>query len=444
MKANTIVKKATLAALAFLFWNTTTAQNMYQYASIGCTSTYTETIIRGVTANTFIHCQHVNTSSEFILVNVSSLYSPSGTKFALPTNLIVNDFVVEDDDVYFCGYDNSLSQGIVGRFPLSNFSNITGTVTYATVPATDTNYFNSIKTYTDPNSNRKKAAAIGFVPGSNGVPNKSSVCIFDFSSTTVTCNYYGFAQGNDYYYPFQDLDVTSNFIAIIGAINSNSAFLCKIPKSNTSQMTYYPISNNVGYNSSCHIEALSNDRIAFCSLGMVSSPTTSYVTSVYTYDLSSSIPACLNVQDIPLYNPGDADDLLYIRDNGDLLLLQTTPVAPSGNAYPVIYTLNPLSSNYNSTLIYSTDHKLTTLGRLTNLHYLIGGIDPYKNHCFIVRFNNGTVPYYCLKNGTVFVTHNSSKASTPNTFNLSKKNYSLTTVPVSIYGENMTWKCSDE
>ena len=435
MKANTIVKKAALAALAFLFWNTTTAQNTVQYKTLSYSSP-SNTIIRAVSSTSFVSCQIVNNKSEFMLVDISSPMAPTGASFSFLSNVFVNDFVVINDNVYFCGeYQNpSATSGVIGYFPTSLLTNLSGNVCYYSFLSTEASSFTSIAAFLDPSSQTVKAAVTGYCQTPANLYN-NILAVIKFGNNSFEYQYISTQPGP--YRQFQDITITDNYFVASGVLENGKGCISVISKNNIGLATYNILVASDCFLSPTRITALDHDRFAFSTAAINGGN----VTRVFTCDISSSTVQYQNIQDIVQTAPSSVDEMLYIPNDDELLLLQTTTVGTPSYTAPTIYALNPMGSFYNVNTLSSPLHKYHSLDLLSGSKYIVGGSNSDNAHSFIFRNNQAVPAPQCLISGNEPViagsldyTSQATKLLVSNLYNLSILQ-PQTLSPVNIYIE---------
>ena len=430
MNYSVFLKKSAFIALALLFWNTTNAQNTIQYITPSCSTSHIGTVTRTASNTEIINCQNMGTSSEFLLVDINNISLPSGNKFTLPTNMIVHDFAVANEYVFFCGeYEGN---GLIGRFHVSLFYQPTGSIEYSTVPGVDVSTFTAIKTFLDPNSQMISAAIVG-----NNSSNNSRICIINFTSNTWGCTYYDFTGGSQYV--FYDITITDSYVVTAGANTSNNyGYFFSIPINNPNTIYCNYTHDTTSFTSNPIIDTLDGDLVAFRTLATNGGITT---TRIYTCDINSPF-SILNVQDVVNQYVPQSEDLLYIPNDGILLLSQFIAVSNTSYTNSVIISLNPMSNNYNACILYNPHKKNYSLDLINNSEYLIGGTDDYM-HSIIIRNNQASLPSTCFYSDNVNVLNGTSTPFNYFSNQTQSTKYKYNNCIVTIYGENIQVDCAD-
>ncbi len=371
-----------------------------QYDIPSCTaSTYEQTIGKVSSDNVHIISCHKHTNnSDFVF---SDEISTDAYIFDLPTGMYVSDMEILDGVVYFCGsYTNQgLSYGVVGYFSETDFVGSAASITYATF--VNYTFFDKMEVYRDDLDNSIHLAVICH----------NYVSSFSFNTGLLLMNLNGGAisyydislLGNTQY--FTDVAITDNYIISVGSsgcVGGNSMSLCIIKKIDLLHFYPYVVNEVSGEANSCfyNITELADDYVAL-STTIYSPSDSKFYTRIHTFNISTN--QFVVTQDIPIANKNMENEMLYFKEDGTLLVLQTNCYPNNNSPYEsIIYKLKAFTNaTYYVDLLYDQNAYYNSLDRYQgNKQFIATGELKTTGHTFFKRNIDASYNSQCFSANT--------------------------------------------
>lgn len=353
-----------------------------------------------------LHSVHMSTSGNEILSSRSDATYSEFLKFntllagriATIRDIIVSDFDVLNDYVYFCGTDLTDGHTLLGYFKEADINSQTFQATCFKLPL---EFVKQIKVYLDAVTQNIGVAINGgmydhYEPDVFAV-SESDLLVGQINGTNF--DYYTFSNpygsypnliniGFNYRIHYCDIVLTDDYIVSVGMdlYNAQDIILSRIKKTNLGVCDYLTINDpaNLAVNTAPIVEKLEGNDVAFTSLYSDVFNNIHYA-RVYRYDMDNFINT--GIQDVALQEKATLDDLLYLPYDQSLLLLSSTATSPaSGNICSSIYYLYPYATSpYTADYMYEEDERWITLERMLVSHFVIGGEILYNERMFYVQ-----------------------------------------------------------
>lgn len=346
-----------------------------------------------------LHSVHMSTSGNEILSSRSDATYSEFLKFntllagriATIRDIIVSDFDVLNDFVYFCGTDLVSGGTMFGYFKEADLNSQTFQATCFKLPL---GFTSKIKVYLDEVTQKVGVAINGGDYNQNNLfaITNSDLIVGQINGTNF--NYYRYDEshpnniGFNYSIRFFDIVITDDYIVSVGmnTYNTQEIYLSRIKKTNLGVCDYLTINDpaNLAVNTAPIVEKLEGNDVAFTSLYSDVFNNIHYA-RVYRYDMDNFINT--GIQDVALQEKATLDDLLYLPYDQSLLLLSSTATSPaSGNICSSIYYLYPYATSpYTADYMYEEDERWITLERMLVSHFVIGGEILYNERMFYVQ-----------------------------------------------------------
>lgn len=353
-----------------------------------------------------LHSVHMSTQGNEILSSRSDATYSEFLKFntllagriATIQDIIVSDFDVLNDYVYFCGRYLSNGQTMFGYFKEADINSQTF---QATCFELQLDYVSRIKVYSDIVTQKVSVAINGgkydnYDPDAFAI-NESDLIVGQINGTNF--DYYTFRNpygsypylintGFNFKIHYTDIVLTDDYIVSVGMNihNAQEIFLSRIKKTNLGVCDFLTISDpaNLAVNTAPIVEKLEGNDVAFTSLYTDVVNNVNYA-RVYRYDMDNFINT--GIQDVALQEKATLDDLLYLPYDQSLLLLSSTSTSPaSGNICSSIYYLYPYATvPYTADYMYEENERWISMERMLVSHFVIGGEILYNERMFYVQ-----------------------------------------------------------
>lgn len=353
-----------------------------------------------------LHSVHMSTSGNEILSSRSDATYSEFLKFntflagriATIRDIIVSDFDVLNDYVYFCGTDLTDGHTLMGYFKEADINSQTFQATCFKLPL---EFVKQIKVYLDAVTQNIGVAINGgkydhYEPDVFAV-SESDLLVGQING--MNFDYYAFSYsygsypnliniGFNYRIHYCDIVLTDDYIVSVGmnTKNTQEIYLSRIKKTNLGVCDYLTINDpaNMAVNTAPIVEKLERNDVAFTSLYSDVFNNIHYA-RVYRYDMDNLINT--GIQDVALQEKATLDDLLYLPYDQSLLLLSSTATSPaSGNICSSIYYLYPYATSpYTADYMYEEDERWISMERMLASHFVIGGEILYNERMFYVQ-----------------------------------------------------------
>ena len=381
-----------------------------------------------------LHSVHMSTQGNEILSSRSDATYSEFLKFntllagriATINNIIVSDFDVLNDYVYFCGKDLTTGYTLLGYFKEGDFNSQTFQATCFKLPL---GFTDKIKVYIDDATHNVGVAING------GEYNPLYPDVFSIYTSSLIVgqingtyfNYYSY--DNTYNTPpywintvfnytihYFDIVITDDYIVSVGMNTNNTQeiYLSRIKKTNLGVCDYLTINDpaNLAVNTAPIVEKLEDNDVAFTSLYSDVINNVHYA-RVYRYDMDNFINT--GIQDVTIQEKATLDDLLYLPYDQSLLLLSSTSTSPaSGNLCSSIYYLYPYATApYTADYMYEEDERWISMERMLVSHFVVGGEILYNERMFYVQDKQDGAFSYCHPFTTTSVLIQNTLTGTP-------------------------------
>lgn len=376
-----------------LFGSVVYAQIPQQAVSIGCSCPIAlHSVHMSTQGNEIISCRSDVSFSDFLKFNTSLT-----GRVATINNIIVSDFDVLDDNVYFCGKDLLSGSTMFGYFKEADINS--QQIFQATCFKLPLEFVHQIKVYFD-NVTQKVGVVIngGFYdhtePDAFAI-NESDLIVGQINGTNFDYYTYDvhylppyYINGFNYKINYYDIVITDDYIISVGMdlFNTQDIILSRIKKTNLGVCDYLTINDpaNSAVNTAPIVEKLEGNDVAFTSLYSNAVNGVHYA-RVYRYDMDNLINT--GIQDVALQEKATLDDLLYLPYDQSLLLLSSTSTSPaSGNLCSSIYYLYPYATApYNADYMYEEDSRWCSMERALVSHFVVGGEKLYNEWLFFIQ-----------------------------------------------------------
>ena len=357
-----------------------------------------------------LHSVHMSTSGNEILSSRSDATYSEFLKFntflagriATIRDIIVSDFDVLNDYVYFCGTDLTDGHTLLGYFKEADLNSQTFQATCFNLPL---GFTSKIKVYLDDVTQNVGVAING---GKYDTLNLFSVLeswllVGQINGTDFDFYYYTSPQyihnvGFNYTIQYNEIVLTDDYIVSVGmnTKNTQEIYLSRIKKTNLGVCDYLTINDpaNMAVNTAPIVEKLERNDVAFTSLYSDVFNNIHYA-RVYRYDMDNFINT--GIQDVALQEKATLDDLLYLPYDQSLLLLSSTATSPaSGNICSSIYYLDSYATSpYTADYMYEEGERWISMERMLVSHYVVGGEILYNERMFYVQDKQDGAFSYC-------------------------------------------------
>lgn len=356
-----------------------------------------------------LHSVHMSTSGNEILSSRSDATYSEFLKFntflagriATIRDIIVSDFDVLNDYVYFCGTDLTDGHTLLGYFKEADLNSQTFQATCFKLPL---GFTSKIKVYLDEVTQKVGVAING---GDYNQNNLFAITNSDLIVGQINGTYFDYYRhyqpyiqnvGFNFTIHYNDIVLTDDYIVSVGMdlYNAQDIVLSRIKKTNLGVCDFQTINDpaNMAVNTAPIVEKLERNDVAFTSLYSDVFNNIHYA-RVYRYDMDNFINT--GIQDVALQEKATLDDLLYLPYDQSLLLLSSTATSPaSGNICSSIYYLYPYATSpYTADYMYEEDERWITLERMLVSHFVIGGEILYNERMFYVQDKQDGAFSYC-------------------------------------------------
>lgn len=346
-----------------------------------------------------LHSVHMSTSGNEILSSRSDATYSEFLKFntllagriATIQDIIVSDFDVLNDYVYFCGKDLLSDSTLFGYFKEADINSQTFQVTCFKLPL---DFVRQIKVYLDDVTQNVGVAINGGLYNFYNLYaiTESDLIVGQINGTNF--DYYRYYQpcvqnvGFNFTIHYNDIVLTDDYIISVGMdlFNAQDIILSRIKKTNLGVLDFQTINDpaNKAVNTAPIVEKLDDNDVAFSSLYSDVFNNVHYA-RVYRYDMDNFINT--GIQDVAIQEKATLDDLLYLPYDQSLLLLSSTSTSPaSGNPCSSIYYLYPYATApYTADYMYEEYERWISMERMLVSHYLVGGEILYNEWMFYVQ-----------------------------------------------------------
>ena len=374
-----------------------------------------------------LHSVHMSTSGNEILSSRSDATYSEFLKFnnvlagriATIRDIIVSDFDVLNDFVYFCGTDLVSGGTMFGYFKEADLNSQTFQATCFKLPL---GFTSKIKVYLDEVTQKVGVAINGGEYDTNNLFSitNSNLIVGQINGTNF--DYYNYNEiyfnniGFNYEIRYFDIVLTDDYIVSVGmnTYNTQDIYLSRIKKTNLGVCDFQTINDpaNMAVNTAPIVEKLERNDVAFTSLYSDVFNNIHYA-RVYRYDMDNFINT--GIQDVALQEKATLDDLLYLPYDQSLLLLSSTATSPaSGNICSSIYYLDSYATSpYTADYMYEEDERWITLERMLVSHFVIGGEILYNERMFYVQDKQDGAFSYCHPFTTTSVNIQNTLAGQP-------------------------------
>ena len=251
---------------------------------------------------------YVETLTEHCFVLYDGTNNPLSL-IRIDANIFVNDFVIEDDTVFFCGRNSLNNQGVFGHFHINYFYNATYSYSYITSALSSVNgvvsTFEKMVTYTE--SGCRILAAVGKTLQGNYV-----VAEVRYYSTLLMFNYRigAFLQTNPE--SILDITLTDNHVVTAGFYVSGQDVMIGIRAYSRNSMF------SVGgiQDTAVLFKPISNDFYCGDQLVLSHKQADDFSISTYTWNITPTVYRGTN---IGIYSVGSNG---YISNNAAILAVQ--------------------------------------------------------------------------------------------------------------------------
>lgn len=385
---------ACVVSLIVLFCNVSFAQNTQQIYSSSTAISYMLPLTARVSTNgaDIISTMVVTDGSEFIKIDPSN--PAQSRRFTSDSIIDVEDMVVFDNYVYFCGVIDSI-YGVWGFFKESEFGTNQVNVSYVQLPYTNNNVIaKKIRAYKDNDGQTMVVVLANEYNHSTSTPliYRNHLYIGTITGGNFLYNVFftsTFNQGgNNNADKIQDIALTDNYIVTVGveSHSSQEIRLIRIKKAYTSIADCRKISDPtpIAVNGPLVIESLKNDDVAFSALFTDEANNKNYA-RLYTFNMANFTN--LTIQDVELGEKSDPDNLLYLPDDESLLLTLTDYNCPSfGDVSGVIFYLDPYATSmYTADFLYDLNQRFYSFDRFTGSLFLAGGRKLGSERMYLIR-----------------------------------------------------------
>ena len=374
-----------------------------------------------------LHSVHMSTSGNEILSSRSDATYSEFLKFntflagriATINNIIVSDFDVLNDFVYFCGTDLLSGGTMFGYFKEADLNSQTFQATCFKLPM---GFTSKIKVYLDDVTQNVGVAINGGEYDTNNLFSitNSNLIVGQINGTNF--DYYNYNEtyfnniGFNYEIRYFDIVLTDDYIVSVGmnTYNTQDIYLSRIKKTNLGVCDFQIINDpaNMAVNTAPIVEKLERNDVAFTSLYSDVFNNIHYA-RVYRYDMDNFINT--GIQDVALQEKATLDDLLYLPYDQSLLLLSSTATSPaSGNICSSIYYLDSYATSpYTADYMYEEGERWISMERMLVSHYVVGGEILYNERMFYVQDKQDGAFSYCHPFTTTSVNIQNTLAGQP-------------------------------
>ena len=343
---------------------------------------FPHSVVRNLTTTEVIE-YHVDTQRPdvykgyFVYKDNSTL---SYKRAELPDDIVVYDFRIFGDYVYFCGEDRSSAVGILGFFKCTDLT--TGPVSYSWLKINNSTQLNRIVVYKDPGSSNPRVVALGYnstisCPGSY-VCNMAVDCIG--LTTLPNPIAYNTRQANSMadIEQWTDIVATDSYLAIVGflKIGSDKGLIIRRcdpsdPLGSMMDDVYmYPFTEDLSIES---IKALSwrDDTI------IMAYPWRSQIGNNYTDIRFFHLGSMLNTKAEQYKNQSKTElyEMAYLPTSKKLIILEDFDCTGSGQFSSCFVYINPLASTlpYSTPYVYDKTYRFKSVTNLDGNHFVGSG-----------------------------------------------------------------------
>lgn len=325
------------------------------------------------------------------------------------SNSYINDFCVFDGMVYFCGAANS--QKVFGFFKESDFNSSSFNATVFELANVD--FVNRIKVYRDDATQNVNVAIVaGTYRGDCEGYIVDKTFLFVGQTDGINFDYYKYYINLPSYCEYNynetiiDVAITDDYIVAVGmnTYSSQDIYLSRIKKSNLASLDYLTITDpsHIALNSTIVMENLKTNDVAFSSLFSDASTGNSFM-RVYVFDMDNLTNK--KIQDVMLTDKVFPDDLLYLPNDGTLMLLLTAGGFPSTqDVSSMVYYLDPYATQpYTADFMYDANNRWYSFDRLLSSYFVLGGRTPQYEQYYLIRDKQAGTTSYCVRYSSTVV-----------------------------------------
>ena len=358
----------------------TDAQNTLFLETPNAPTGNTVNLVRTYKANdSYVSYHEPGNVNVFLLFNQGSFCRSA----KLPQGLIIRDFQILNDTLFFCGLKGK--NGVFGYMPMPAFYMPTDTIWYDTVPYINPGYLTKIEVYTDPSDDHTVAVMRGNTLTPSGITQSTYLIIAKIDGTYV--DYYPYTQQQ---IEITGFDVTDNYIVASAVDISNSEiYLGKIQKSNLCLINYIRF-NDFMLNTGVGIQHLKSDDITL-NITVYDVPNNQFMSRIYTVDMTNFTN--LQTQDVLIPQKSFPDEMVYLDSLNMLLMLQRSNEITNNHSY--VYYLNPYNNSYIAKMEYVLDDYCNSIDKNGNHHY-VAVEKPLSEHHYFYTRNVIASPSHCL------------------------------------------------
>ena len=405
-----------IAALA-VFSSPANAQlfNTVRFYNPSCTTINSASIVRVAPSNIEVVAYHSHGDvNEFYLID--DINNNIVSRFKIPDRIHVFDFQIVDDMVFFCG--RTMSFAVVGHFPIQIFHNPALQFKYYT--SNDLTYFKKMVAYPDPEPSFIQLEVIGDDSISpNTKNNVFSEFIYDpATDNIISSNYYSsgnvpLQQSFENYYQdgiFQDITVTKDYLVLSGWDYSyNNIYITRFPKYAvlTGSVFKFDESGDPYTSSRIYMESLLNNDIVTAATYI---DPNNLPVGIRLRTIDVSLMTNTITQFVPLLEKTEPEDMLFMKEDQSLLLLQKSFYPTISDYQSVIYYLDPYNNSYVTDVLYNFDCSYYSLDRFTEPIYIAAGLTNDYYHGYLMRYKP-TYDMSCIDMGDIRIDPKNNSAS---------------------------------
>ena len=337
----------------------------------------------------------------------------------MPDNIVVYDFRIFNDIVYFCGENKSTNEGVLGCFECMELKMLPPPpyeVHYKYAPIGSSTQLNRIVVYKDPISSVLRVVALGY---NSIVPCPGSY----FCNMAVECRGLNPGGGTIFYSTRQaysmanyeqwtDIVATDNYLAIVGfsQIGSDKGLIIRRcdPSDPLGPMMddiyMYPFTEDLSIES---IKALSwrNDTI------IMAYPWRSQIGNNYTDIRFFHLGSMQNTKAEQYKNPSKTElyEMAYLPTSKKVIILEDFDCTGSGQFSSCFVYINPLASTlpYSTPYVYDKTYRFKSVTNLDGNYFVGSGHFCFLmcdvNLSFPINNNSSTPIPFCPNNEFVIV-----------------------------------------